>query len=144
MSQNNNVVYKDHSQKGQKMKKKVKKVIAISVIGLSLSLSGIGASGVSAQGNNGSPKPINITAEQEACLVSAKANIPTGPGRKASVKQAAKKCGIWNRFAKLSSAQQTCLATYGMSSPSGRPTKAQKSQLRSLAAKCGITLRVKG
>ena len=60
------------------------------------------------------------------------------------IKEAAKKCGIWTRFAKLSAAQQTCLATYGMSSPVGRPSKAQKSQLRSLAAKCGITLRVKG
>lgn len=126
------------------MKKKLKKVIATSVIGLSLSLSGIGISGVSAQGNGGSSKFINITAEQESCLVSAKANIPAGANRKASVKEAAKKCGIWTRFAKLSAAQQTCLATYGMSSPVGRPSKAKKSQLRSLAAKCGITLRVKG
>lgn len=126
------------------MKTTVKKVIATSVIGLSLSLSGIGASGVSAQGNGGSSKFINITAEQEACLVSAKANIPMSANRKASVKEAAKKCGIWTRFAKLSTAQQTCLATYGMSGASGLPSKAQKSQLRSLAAKCGITLRVKG
>lgn len=126
------------------MNSKVKKLLATGAIGLSLCVGSIGASGVSAKGNDSLPKPIVITAKQETCLVSAKANIPAGPGRKASVKQAAKNCGIWSRFAKLSTAQQTCLATYGMSMPSGRPSKAQKSQLRSLAAKCGITLRVKG
>jgi hypothetical protein len=43
----------------------------------------------------------------------------------------------------LSAAQQTCLATYGLSRPKGLPTQAQKKQLKSLAAKCGITLKVK-
>lgn len=127
-----------------KMNTKAKKAVAAGTISLFISLSGVSVSSVSAQGNGGSPKPINITAEQEACLVSAKANIPAGPNRKASVKEAAKKCGIWSRFAKLTTAQQTCLATYGLSRPSGRPSKAQKAQLRSLAEKCGISLRVKG
>lgn len=122
----------------------MKKTMAAGAVGIALSLSGVGVSGVSAQGNGGTPKPIDITAAQEACLVSAKANMPAGTNRKASMKEAAKKCGIWTRFAKLTPAQQTCLATYGLSRPEGRPTKAQKAQLRSLAAKCGITLRIKG
>lgn len=126
------------------MNSKVKKSLAVGALSICLSLNGLGISGVSAQGNGGSSKPINITAEQEACLISAKANIQVGPNRKASVKEAAKKCGIWSRFAKLTTTQQTCLATYGLARPTGRPTKAQKAQLRSLAEKCGITLRVKG
>lgn len=122
------------------MKLKVRKIVAVSALGMALSFSGIGVTGVSAKGNN---HTINITPEQEACLVSAKANIAPGPNRKASVKEAARKCGIWGRFAKLSASQQTCLATYGLSRPSGLPTKAQKKQLKNLAAKCGITLSVK-
>lgn len=128
--------------KREDMKTSIRKVVAVSALGVALSVSGFGVSGVSAQGNNGN-RNINITAEQETCLVSAKANIAPGPNRKASVKEAAKKCGIWGRFAKLSTAQQTCLANYGLSRPDGLPTKAQKRQLKTLAAKCGITLNVK-
>ena len=124
------------------MKTSIRKVVAVSALGIALTVSGVGASGVSAKGNNGNQN-INITPEQETCLVSAKANIPHGANRKASVKEAAKKCGIWGRFAKLSTAQQTCLANYGLSRPNGLPTKAQKKQLKTLAAKCGITLNVK-
>jgi hypothetical protein len=124
------------------MKTSLRKVVAVSTLGMALTLSGVGISDVSAQGNK-APKNINITPEQEACLISAKANIAPGPNRKASVKEAAKKCGIWGRFAKLSTAQQTCLATYGLSRPSGLPSKAQKKQLKTLAAKCGITLTIK-
>ncbi|MGA0118093.1 MAG: hypothetical protein ACO3JF_06835 [Ilumatobacteraceae bacterium] len=124
------------------MKTSLRKVVAVSTLGMALTLSGIGISDVSAQGDKG-PKNINITPAQEACLISAKANIAPGPNRKASVKEAAKKCGIWKRFAKLSTAQQTCLATYGLSRPAGRPSKAQKRQLKTLAAKCGITLTIK-
>ena len=124
------------------MKKTTQRIVATTALGIMLSLSGIGATGVSAQGNGGN-RNINITAEQEACLISTKANIAPGPNRKASVKEAAKKCGIWGRFAKLSTSQQTCLANYGLSRPSGLPTKAQKKQLKTLAAKCGITLQVK-
>jgi hypothetical protein len=124
------------------MKTSIRKVVAVSALGIALTVSGVGASGVSAKGNNGNQN-INITPEQETCLVSAKANIPNGANRKASVKEAAKKCGIWGRFAKLSTAQQTCLANYGLSRPNGLPNKAQKKQLKTLAAKCGITLNVK-
>lgn len=120
----------------------IRKVVAVTMLGIGLTFSGVGVSAVSAQGNNGA-KNINITPEQEACLVSAKANIAPGPNRRASVKEAAKKCGIWGRFAKLSAAQQTCLSTYGLSRPAGLPTKAQKKQLKTLAAKCGIILTVK-
>jgi hypothetical protein len=124
------------------MKHSIRKIVAASLLGATLSLSGVGITSVSAK-DNGSQKTLNITTEQENCLVSAKANIARGPGRKASVKAAAQSCGIWGRFAKLSAAQQTCLATYGLSRPSGLPTMAQKKQLKSLAAKCGITLKVK-
>ena len=124
------------------MKVSLKKAVAVSTLGLALSVSGLGVSGVSAQGNNG-PKNINITPAQEACLLSAKANIAPGPNRKASVREAARECGIWGRFAKLSTGQKACLATYGLSRPEGLPTKAQKRQLKTLAAKCGIVLTVK-
>lgn len=124
------------------MKTSIRKVVAVSALGVALSVSGLGASGVSAKGNNGHQN-INITPEQETCLVSAKANIPSGANRKASVKEAAKKCGIWGRFAKLSTSEQACLGNYGLARPNGLPTKAQKKQLKTLAAKCGITLNVK-
>jgi len=124
------------------MNHSIGRIVAVSLLGATLSLSGVGITSASAK-DNGAQKTLNITAEQENCLVSAKANVPRGPGRKASVKAAAQNCGIWGRFAKLSTAQQTCLATYGLSRPSGSPTKTQKKQLKSLAAKCGITLKVK-
>jgi hypothetical protein len=124
------------------MNHSIRKIVTASLLGATLSLSGFGITSVSAK-DNGPQKTLNITTEQENCLVSAKANIARGPGRKASVKAAAQSCGIWGRFAKLGTAQQTCLATYGLSRPSGLPTQAHKKQLKSLAAKCGITLKVK-
>lgn len=101
--------------------------------------------GASAQGD-GASKPITLTAEQETCMAAAKtaAKGQTGAARKATIKSAAQACGVWKRFAKLTSEQQACLAANGLKRPTGAPTKAHKKQLRSLAAKCGVALRVKG
>ncbi|MEY3690979.1 MAG: hypothetical protein RJB57_634, partial [Actinomycetota bacterium] len=103
------------------------------------------ASGAQAQGD-GSSKLVNLTAQQEICLASAKsaAKGTTGAARKATIKSAAQACGVWKRFAKLSAEQQACLAANGLKKPAGRPTQAQRKQLRSLAAGCGVTLKVKG
>lgn len=105
-----------------------------------------GAQVASAQGNNGGgSKLVNLTAEQETCLASAKSRAKgtTGAARKATIKSAAQACGIWKRFSKLTAEQQACLGAKGLK-PTGSPTKAQKKQLRSLASACGVTLKVKG
>lgn len=103
------------------------------------------ASGVQAKGDESS-RPVTLTAQQETCMAGAKSTAKgmTGAARKANIKSAAQACGVWKRFSKLSADQQACLAANGLKRPVGRPTQAQRKQLRALAAGCGVTLKVKG
>lgn len=119
-----------------------KKVAAGTFLAVTVSMGG--ASAVSAKSDSG--QSVSLTAEQESCIAAAKTSAKglTGPARKATIKSAAQACGVWKRFNKLTAEQQACLAANGLKRPSGAPTKAHKKALRSLAAKCGVTLKVKG
>lgn len=125
------------------MKLTVRKTIVTAAVAAALALGS--APGALAQGD-GSSKFVNLTSQQESCLASAKsaAKGTTGAARKATIKSAAQACGVWKRFSKLSAEQQACLATNGLSKPAGRPTQAQRKKLRTLAATCGVTIKVKG
>jgi hypothetical protein len=125
------------------MKVNVRRILTTATLTVALALGS--ATGVQAQGD-GSSKFVNLTAQQETCLASAKsaAKGTTGAARKATIKSAAQACGVWKRFSKLSAEQQACLAANGLKKPAGRPTQAQRKQLRSLAAACGVTIKVKG
>lgn len=122
----------------------LRKTLVSAVLGATVVL-GAGSTAFAA-GNDGSSRMVNLTAQQETCLASAKSNAKgaTKEVRRATIKSAAQACGIWKRFSKLTSDQQACLASNGLKKPAGLPTKAQRKQLRSLAATCGVTLKVKG
>lgn len=121
----------------------IRKSIASVAIGATLVL---GAGSTAFASGDGSSRMVNLTAQQETCLASAKsaAKGATKDVRRATIKSAAQACGIWKRFSKLSAEQQSCLAANGLKKPAGLPTKAQRKQLRSLAATCGVTIKVKG
>ncbi|MGA0863025.1 MAG: hypothetical protein ACO3RB_03945 [Ilumatobacteraceae bacterium] len=124
----------------------MRRAAAAATCGVLLSLGGLGAGTSLASTGTAKPNPIQLTAEQHNCLAAAKAKIPAGTAkavRRVSMKAAAQSCGIWKKFARLSTDQRACLASNGLTA-NGAPTRAKKKQLRSLAAKCGITLRVKG
>jgi hypothetical protein len=125
------------------MKISIGKTLAAAAATAALALGS--ASGAQAA-NDGGSKFVNLTAQQESCLASAKsaAKGTTGAARKATIKSAAQACGIWKRFSKLTAEQQSCLAANGLKKPAGRPTVAQRKQLRALAATCGVTIKVKG
>lgn len=125
------------------MTTKIRRVLATAALTTVLALAS--APGAQAQGD-GSSKFVNLTAQQESCLASAKsaAKGTTGAARKATIKSAAQACGVWKRFSKLTAEQQACLAANGLKKPAGRPTQAQRKQLRALAASCGVTIKVKG
>jgi hypothetical protein len=125
------------------MAHRIRKTIASAAIGATLVL---GAGSTAFAAGDGSSRLVNLTTQQETCLASAKsaAKGATKDVRRATIKSAAQACGIWKRFSKLSSEQQACLAANGLKKPVGLPTKAQRKQLRSLAATCGVTIKVKG
>ncbi|MFM1791002.1 MAG: hypothetical protein RLZZ526_1329 [Actinomycetota bacterium] len=125
------------------MAHRIRKTIASAAIGATLVL---GAGSTAFAAGDGSSRLVNLTTQQETCLASAKsaAKGATKDVRRATIKSAAQACGIWKRFSKLSSEQQACLAANGLKKPAGLPTKAQRKQLRSLAATCGVTIKVKG
>lgn len=125
------------------MAQTIKKAIVTAVLGASLVL---GAGSTAFAAGDGSSHMVNLTSQQETCLASAKsaAKGAAKDVRRATIKSAAQACGIWKRFSKLSSEQQSCLAANGLKKPAGLPTKAQRKQLRSLAATCGVTIKVKG
>lgn len=122
---------------------RIRRALTTTVVTAALALGP--AVGAQAQGD-GSSRSVNLTAQQETCLAGAKsaAKDLTGATRKATIKSAAQACGVWKRFSRLTTEQQDCLAANGLKKPSGRPTQAQRKQLRSLAAGCGVTIKVKG
>ena len=105
---------------------------------------GTGTQAFAASGD-GSSGFVNLTAQQETCLATAKSAVKgtKGSARKATIKAAAQSCGVWKRFSKLTSEQQACLASNGLSRPAGLPTPAQRKMLRALASTCGVTIKVK-
>ncbi|MGA1362437.1 MAG: hypothetical protein ACO36A_05920 [Ilumatobacteraceae bacterium] len=121
----------------------VRKSVAAAAVAAVIMLGG--APIASAQGE-GSGKLVNLTAAQETCLAAARsaAKGQTGAARKANIKSAAQACGVWKRFHKLTAEEQACLASHGLKRPTGAPTRAHKKALRTLAASCGVTLKVKG